>query len=202
MAGPWVGSFARIVHWLGPAGVNFVLLDLNGVFIFHSDPALPRAQEAQRERGIAGAAARHGANHDESGYATRDAKRARRLLENPARRLEDLHPGAAASLREGLDETLTVMRLRLPENLERVLSSTNLIENLFSRGREIGRRVKRWQSGTMVLRWSAAGVLDTERGFRKIVGYRTIPISWPPCALTMPRLIEVRSLTMRRKLRE
>ena len=109
-------------------------------------------------------------------YATRDAKRARRLLENLARRLEDQHPGAAASLREGVDETLTVMRLGLPESLERVLSSTNLIENLFGRVREIGRRVRRWQSGTMVLRWSAAGVLEAERGFRKIAGYRGMPI--------------------------
>jgi transposase-like protein len=109
-------------------------------------------------------------------YATRDAKRARRLLDNLARRLEHQHPGAAASLREGLDETLSVIRLGLPENLERVVSSTNLIENLFSRVREIGRRVKRWQSGTMVLRWTAAGVLEAERGFRKIVGFRTLPI--------------------------
>jgi hypothetical protein len=70
-------------------------------------------------------------------YATRNAGRARRLLDNLARRLEHQHPGAAASLREGLEETLTVMRLGLPENLERVLSSTNLIENLFSRVREI-----------------------------------------------------------------
>ena len=108
-------------------------------------------------------------------YATRDAKRARRLLDNLARRLEDQHPGAAASLREGLDETLTVTRLGLPENLERVLSSTNLIENLFSRVREIGRRVRRWQGGTMVLRWSAAGVLEAERNFRKIVGYHAMP---------------------------
>jgi putative transposase len=108
-------------------------------------------------------------------YATRDAKRARRLLDNLARRLEHQHPGAAASLREGLDETLTVMRLGLPEALERVLSSTNLIENLFSRVREIGRRVRRWQSGTMVLRWTAAGVLEAERGFRKLAGYRAMP---------------------------
>src|SRR5713101_6178477 len=108
-------------------------------------------------------------------YATREAKRARRLLDNLARRLEHQHPGAAASLREGLDETLTMMRLGLPENLERVLSSTNLIENLFSRVREIGRRVKRWQSGTMVLRWTAAGVLEAERGFRKLAGYRALP---------------------------
>jgi putative transposase len=54
-------------------------------------------------------------------------------------------PAAAASLRDGLEETLTVMRQGLPEDLERVLSSTNLIQNLFSRVREIGRRVKRWQ---------------------------------------------------------
>ena len=109
-------------------------------------------------------------------YATHETKRARRLLESLARRLEHQHPGAAASLHEGLEETLTVMRLGLPENLERVLSSTNLIENLFGRVREIGRRVKRWQNGTMVLRWTAAGVLEAERGFRKLVGYRAMPI--------------------------
>jgi putative transposase len=109
-------------------------------------------------------------------YATRDPKRARRLLEGLARRLEHQHPGAAASLREGLEETLTVTRLGLPENLERVLSSTNLIENLFSRVRAIGRRVRRWQSGTMVLRWTAAGVLEAERGFRKLAGHRAMPI--------------------------
>ena len=68
-----------------------------------------------------------------------------------------------------------MMRLGLSENLERVLSSTNLIENLFSRVREVGRRVKRWQSGTMVLRWTAAGVLEAQRGFRKIAGYRGLP---------------------------
>jgi putative transposase len=108
-------------------------------------------------------------------YATRDPKRARRLLENLARRLERDHPGAAASLREGLEETLTVMRLDLPESLERVLSSTNLIENLFSRVREIARRVKRWQGGSMILRWTAAGVLEAERSFRRIAGYRALP---------------------------
>jgi len=109
-------------------------------------------------------------------YVARDPKLARRQLESLARRLEHQHPGAAASLREGLEETLTVMRLGLPANLERMLSSTNLIENLFGRVREIGRRVKRWQNGTMVLRWTAAGVLEAERGFRKLVGYRAMPI--------------------------
>ncbi len=108
-------------------------------------------------------------------YTSRDPKRARRLLENLARKLESAHPGAAASLREGLDETLTVMTLHLSDALERVLSSTNLIENLFSRVREIARRVKRWQGGSMILRWTAAGVLEAERHFRKVAGYRAMP---------------------------
>jgi transposase-like protein len=109
-------------------------------------------------------------------YATGDPKRARRMLENLASRLESPHPGAAASLREGVEETLTVMRLNLPESLERVLSSTNLIENLFSRVRDTARRVKRWHGGMMILRWTAAGVVDAERHFRKVAGYRTIPM--------------------------
>ena len=108
-------------------------------------------------------------------YATGDPKRARRLLENLAHKLESAHPGAAASLREGVDETLTVMALHLSETLERVLSSTNLIENLFSRVREVARRVKCWQGGTMILRWIAAGVLEAERHFRKVAGYRALP---------------------------
>jgi putative transposase len=96
-------------------------------------------------------------------------------VENLARRLESAHPGAAASLREGLEETLTVMRLDLPESLEWVLSSTNLIENLFSRVRDTARRVKRCQGGMMILRWTAAGVLEAERHFRKIAGHRALP---------------------------
>jgi len=107
-------------------------------------------------------------------YATADPKRARQLLDNLARTLEREYPGAAASLREGLDETLTIMHLELPESLTRVLSSTNLIENLFSRVRDMARRVRRWQGGGMILRWTAAGVLEAERNFRKIAGYRSL----------------------------
>lgn len=98
-------------------------------------------------------------------YASGEPKRARQLLENLARSLERGHPGAAASLREGLEETLTVMRLELPESLERVLSSTNLIENLFSRVRHRARRVRHWQGGAMIMRWTAAAVLEAERNF-------------------------------------
>lgn len=107
-------------------------------------------------------------------YATADPKRARHLLDNLARTLEREYPGVAASLREGLEETLTIMRLHLPENLTRVLSSTNLIENLFSRVRDMARRVRRWQGGVMILRWTAAGVLEAERRFRKVAGYRSL----------------------------
>jgi putative transposase len=109
-------------------------------------------------------------------YAMHDAAGARRLLENLARRMANPHPGAAASLREGLEETLTVMKLGLPSSLQRVLSSTNnIIENLFSGVRRISHRVKRWNGGTMVLRWTAAGVLEAERKFRRITGYTAMP---------------------------
>jgi hypothetical protein len=67
------------------------------------------------------------------------------------------------------------MRLGLPESLERVMSSTNLIENLFSRVREVARRVKRWQGGMMVLRWTAAGVLEAECSFGKVAATARSP---------------------------
>ena len=57
-----------------------------------------------------------------------------------------------------------------------MLSSTNLIENLFSPVREIGRRVRHWQNGAMVPRWTAAGVLEAKRGFHKLGGYRAMPV--------------------------
>jgi putative transposase len=80
-----------------------------------------------------------------------------------------------SSLHEGLEKILTVIRVDLPETLERMLFSTNLIGNLFSSMREIGCPVKRSQNGTMILRWTAAGVIEAERGFRKLAGYRALP---------------------------
>lgn len=81
------------------------------------------------------------------------------------------HPGAAASLREGLDETLTLTRLGIHGNLKRTLQSTNPIESMIETVRRTSRNVKRWQSGDMCLRWTAAGMLEAERQFRRIVGY-------------------------------
>jgi transposase-like protein len=85
--------------------------------------------------------------------------------------LERPHPGAAASLREGLDETLTLTRLQIRGRLKRTLQSTNPIESMIEIVRRTSRNVKRWQSGDMCLRWTAAGMLEAEQQFRKIIGY-------------------------------
>jgi putative transposase len=85
--------------------------------------------------------------------------------------LERSHPGAAASLREGLEETLTLTRLGIKGNLKRTLESTNPCESMIECVRRSARNVKRWQSGDMALRWTAAGMLEAERQFRRIIGY-------------------------------
>ena len=108
-------------------------------------------------------------------YECRDAKRAKRLLEALAARLESEHPGAAAALREGLDETLTVIELNLPERLQLSLRTTNPIDNLIGSVRKVSRRVKRWRGGRMMLRWCGAAVLDAEQRFRRIRAYREMP---------------------------
>jgi transposase-like protein len=86
--------------------------------------------------------------------------------------LSHSHPGAAASLREGLAETVTLQRLGVHQQLWRTLSSTNPIESMISICRSTSRNVKRWQNGDMCLRWTAAGMLEAERQFRKIIGYQ------------------------------
>jgi transposase-like protein len=85
--------------------------------------------------------------------------------------LERSHPGAAASLREGLEETLTVTRLGVCGRLKRTLVSTNPCESMIETVRRIARNVKRWQSGDMCLRWTAAGMLEAERQFRRVIGH-------------------------------
>ena len=103
-------------------------------------------------------------------YGCGDAVRAKKMLTNLARRLGDDHPGAAASVEEGLDETLTVMRLGLPKKLERQLSTTNAIENLMGSVRRLASRVKRWRDGKMILRWVVTAVADAAGRFRRITG--------------------------------
>jgi putative transposase len=92
-----------------------------------------------------------------------------------ARELDKTHPGAAASLREGLTETLTVLRLGVPPTLARTLRSTNTIESMISICREHASNVKRWQDGTMALRWCAAGMVEAGKQFRRVNGHLHLP---------------------------
>ncbi len=85
--------------------------------------------------------------------------------------LERTHPGAAASLGEGLAETLTITRLGVTGALRKTLASTNPIESMIECVRRSSRNVKRWQNGEMALRWTAAGMLEAEQQFRKVIGY-------------------------------
>jgi len=88
--------------------------------------------------------------------------------------LEKKYPSAATSLLEGLEETFTINALGLPAMLCRCLGTTNVIENPNSCVRRLTNRVGRWRDGKMVLRWAAAGFLEAEKGFRKIMGYRDL----------------------------
>ena len=101
-----------------------------------------------------------------------DHDRALEQLNALALELDHAHPGAAASLREGMEETLTVTRLGITGKLKQTLQSTNPCESMISTVRVIHRNVKHWTSGEMCLRWTAAGMLEAERRFRKVQGYR------------------------------
>jgi transposase-like protein len=105
-----------------------------------------------------------------------EVKLAQRLLLDLARRLEAEYPSAAESVREGLDETLTVLTLKLSARLRRSVATTNAAESLLSRTRHVQRNVKRWRSGQMMLRWFAAGVLEAVKGFRRVKGYADMPM--------------------------
>ena len=108
-------------------------------------------------------------------YKQTDVATARRLLQNLARRLEDRYPSAAASAGEGLEETLAVLTLGLSDRLRQSLATTNAIESLISRTRHVKRNVKRWRGGRMVLRWTAAAVLEAVKGFRRLKGHKDMP---------------------------
>jgi putative transposase len=108
-------------------------------------------------------------------WANPDADAARRELEALARALDKKRPGAAASLREGLADTLTVNRLGVTGSLLKTVESTNPAESMIEIVRHHSRRVKRWQHGEMALRWTAAGMLAAETQFRRVKGYRQLP---------------------------
>jgi putative transposase len=104
-------------------------------------------------------------------YHAESALVAEAQLEALAKELERTHPGAAASLREGTSETLTVLRLGVPPTLARTLRSTNSIESMISIARDHSRNVKHWQGGQMALRWCAAGIAEAGKQFRRVNGH-------------------------------
>jgi putative transposase len=104
-----------------------------------------------------------------------DYPRALEQLGRLADELEHTHPGAAGSLREGTQETLTVIRLGIRGKLRRTLESTNACESMIDTVRTTQRNVKHWSSGEMGLRWTAAGMLEAEKQFRKVIGYTDLP---------------------------
>jgi putative transposase len=108
-------------------------------------------------------------------WANPDAKQAKTELEALARALAKQRPGAAASVREGLEATLTVTRLGITGSLLRTVESTNPVESMIEIVRDHSRRVKRWSSGEMALRWAAAGMLAAEAQFRRVKGFRELP---------------------------
>jgi putative transposase len=85
------------------------------------------------------------------------------------------HPGAAASLREGMEDMFTVTRLGTTGTLARTLTTSNPIESMISIARTTNRNVTHWQDGQMVLRWTAAGMLNAQRSFRRVKGYKQMP---------------------------
>lgn len=112
----------------------------------------------------------------QNAYAMAEYDDAKRALERLHRELMDLNPSAARSLEEGMEETLTVHRLRVPDQLRRTLCCTNVIESAFSIVETTCRNVKRWRTGDQIERWVGSGLLVAERQFRRVIGYRQIPL--------------------------
>jgi transposase-like protein len=109
-------------------------------------------------------------------YGLTEYAAARAALEKLWRQLVDINPSAARSLEEGMEETLTLHRLGVSPLLRRTLRSTNVIESCLSTVRHVTRNVKRWQGGDHIARWTAAGLLEAEKKFRKVKGYRELEV--------------------------
>jgi putative transposase len=104
-----------------------------------------------------------------------DADKAEKLLRNLAQRLERDWSGVSGSILEGIDEILTVTRLRLPKELRRSLACTNIIENVMGTVRRVCRNVKRWRSASMAMRWTAAAMQEAAKGFRRLKAHKQLP---------------------------
>lgn len=140
---------------------------------------LPQSEQANISRALSQA------------YLEFDYDKAHDQLMRVARSLENRYPSAAASLLEGLEESLTVHRLKIPGLLRQTLCSTNPIESANSVCMGFVRRIKSWKNGKMILRNITAGFMEAEKGFRRIKGYRQIPLLTSALyALCMPGAIQ------------
>ncbi len=100
----------------------------------------------------------------------------KKLLDNLAHRLDQEADGVAGAIREGMDDMLTCVRLDLPNDLRRSLVSTNQIENLIGRVRQLCKNVRRWRDGRMVKRWTVSAMIEAKKGMRRLRGYKSLPI--------------------------
>jgi len=105
-----------------------------------------------------------------------DAVKAEQLIRNLARRLEPIAPGVSATILEGMDELLTVVRLKLPLQLRRSLACTNIIENMMGSIRRVCRNVKHWRDAPMALRWTGAAMQEAAKGFRRLKAHKQLPV--------------------------
>ena len=105
-------------------------------------------------------------------WGMKDYREAKKLLQKTVKYLEGISASAAASLEEGLEETLTLHLLDVPDILRKTLRSTNAIESCFSRTRELCKNVKRWRDGAMAERWAGTMLLVAQKSFRRIKGFR------------------------------
>jgi len=145
--------------------------------VWGEDAAIQRCQVHKRRNIKAHLAEKHQAELDRqltAAYQEDGYEKARSSLETTARWLARLNPDAAASLREGLEETLMVIRLGLTGPLRRTLCSTNPIESALSVTTRVTSRVTRWRDGDMRRRWCVAGLLRAESKFRRVKGHRAM----------------------------
>jgi putative transposase len=146
--------------------------------VFGQTAVVQRCQVHKRRNVLAHLPDRHHEELDRrlaEAYGDTHFSKARANLENTVRWLQRISPDAAASMEEGLEETLTVIRLGVPDLLRLTLSSTNVIESALSVTRAVTARVKRWRDGNMRRRWCSAGLMRAEEKFRRVRGYKQIP---------------------------
>jgi transposase-like protein len=105
-----------------------------------------------------------------------DAVKAEQRIRNLARRLEQVAPGVSATILEGMDELLTVVRLKLPQQRRRSLACTNVIENMMGSIRRVCHDVKRWRDAPMALRWTGAAIREAAKGLRRLKAHKQLPV--------------------------